>query len=160
MSDPDPDRALRRDRLLGWGLAAPPILPGLDVGRDVALASGANGRDLARVTGLDNLVQDLGVAFTTALGADVFNTDFGFDGLRALVEETNPILVRERVRIAAIQLLRKEPRVRRVVEVELGNGPLERARSGADRVLDVRVAFETVSGEQAIAQLGRLAANG
>ena len=40
------------------------------------------------------------MAFTTALGADVFNTEFGFDGLRAFVEETNRNLLRERVRVS------------------------------------------------------------
>jgi hypothetical protein len=160
MADPERDRALLRNSLLGWGLAAAPTLPNVDIGRDIALVDGPNGRDLARVVGMDNLVQDLTVAFTTVRGADVFNTDFGFDGLRALVEETNPILVRERVRISAIQVLRRDPRIRRVIEVNLGGGTLERATAGADRQLEVRIGFETVSGDQAAAELGRLAFNG
>jgi hypothetical protein len=107
MADRERERTLLRNSLLGWGLAAQPTQPNVDIGRDIELVDGPNGRDLARVIGMDSLVQDLSVAFTTVLGADVFNTAFGFDGLRALVEETNPILVRERVRISAIQVLRK-----------------------------------------------------
>jgi hypothetical protein len=160
MADQDQTRTLLRNRLLGWGLAAAPTQPNVDIGRDIALVDGPNGRDLARVVGMDALVQDLAVTFTTVLGGDLFNTAFGFDGLRALVEETNPVLVRERVRISAIQVLRKDPRVRRVIDVNLGGGTLDRVTAGASRELDVRVGFETVSGDQAAADLGRLAFNG
>lgn len=160
MADQDQSRTLLRNRLLGWGLAAAPTRPNVDIGRDIALVDGPNGRDFARVVGMDALVQDLSIAFTTMLGGDVFNTAFGFDGLRALVEETNPVLVRERVRISAIQVLRKDPRVRRVIDVNLGGGTLERVSAGANRELEVRVGFETVSGDQAAADLGRLAVNG
>ena len=160
MADQDQSRTLLRNRLLGWGLAAAQTQPNIDIGRDIALADGPNGRDLARVVGMDALVQDLTIAFTTMLGGDVFNTAFGFDGLRALVEETNPILVRERVRISAIQLLRRDPRIRRVIDVNLGGGTLERVSTGANRELDIRVGFETVSGDQAAADLGRLALDG
>ncbi len=165
MPDLDRELSLRRARLLGWGIAAPPMLPGVDIGRDIVLAEGADGRgrDVARVVGVDALAQDLGVAFTTALGTDVLNVAFGFDGLRALVEETNPVLLRERVRIAVIQVLRRDPRVRRVLDVTLdgdGGGALERPSGGGGRVLRVRVAFETVSGDQATADLGRVVLDG
>ena len=160
MADQDQSRTVLRNRLLGWGLAAVPTQPNVDIGRDITLTDGPNGRDFARVVGMDALVQDLSVAFTTVLGGDLFNTTFGFDGLRALVEETNPILVRERVRISAIQVLRKDPRIRRVIDVNLGGGALERVDAGANRQLEVRIGFETVSGDQAAADLGRLAFDG
>jgi len=68
--------------------------------------------------------------------------------------------VRERVRISAIQVLRKDPRIRRVIDVNLGGGALERVDAGANRQLEVRIGFETVSGDQAAADLGRLAFDG
>src|SRR5687768_4441507 len=117
MPDQDHERQLLRDRVLGWAPACDPIdqpagaaggplgvLTGRgDLGRDLRLAAGPNGRDLARVRGLDNLAQSLAIALTTLLGSDLFNTEFGFDGLNALVEETSPLLTRERVRVAVIQ---------------------------------------------------------
>src|SRR4051794_17680071 len=108
-------KELTERRLLGWGMACPALYPGIDLSRDIELAGG----DLALVQGFDNLAQDLTVALTTALGADPFNTGYGFDGVNALVEETNPMLVRERVRISVIKLLKNDPRVRRILDVKL-----------------------------------------
>ena len=89
---------------------------------------------------------------TTLLDSDVFNTDFGFDGLNALATETDPILLRERVRIAVIQVLRRDPRVRRIVDVKLGDGRLEAPAAGS-RELDVKVVFETVTADQSTIKL-------
>lgn len=158
MPDLEHERQLLRRRLLGWGLACEPILPGVDIGRDLALSRGPNGLDFARVEGMDNLTQVLTIAMTTLLGSDLFNTQFGFDGLNALVEETNPILARERIRIAIIQVLRKDPRIRRILDVKLDGGQLEPLTAG-NRELHVRVGFETISGDQAGADLGRVIAN-
>lgn len=145
----------QRERALGWSLAFEPIAPGIDLGRDLRLVAGVNGLDLARVSSLDNLSQSLSVALTTLLGDDVFNRAFGFDGLNALVEETDPVLARERVRIAVIRVLRQDNRIRRIVDVNLsGDGRLAPPPAGS-RVLDVRVVFETVTGEQAAVNLGR-----
>jgi hypothetical protein len=58
------------------------------------------------------------------------------------------LLQRERIRIAVIRVVTRDPRVRRVVDVELGDQDrdvLVPPRAG-DRVLSVRVVFETVSG--------------
>src|SRR5689334_4444568 len=112
MTDPERERELLRQRLLGRGMACSPV-SGADLGRDLTLVSGPRGVDLARVSGIDNLGQSLQIALTTLLGSDVFNTDFGFDGLNALATETDPILVRERLRISVVQVLRRDPRVRR-----------------------------------------------
>ncbi|PSB46489.1 hypothetical protein C7B80_12945 [Cyanosarcina cf. burmensis CCALA 770] len=168
------EQQLRR-RILGWEFACEPIYPGLDVGRDLKMTVGTNGRDFARVEAMDNLSQSLEIALTTLLGSDIFNTQFGFDGLNALVEETNPVLMRERVRIAIIQVLRKEPRVRRIVDLKLLDARLDPLDTNADnylsfeerlerwRTLDVRVVFETISGDEASinlgVNLGRLTAN-
>jgi len=153
MADAEREREIVRRRLLGVALACPPIAPGVDVGRDLELRSGAAGLDLSRVEQLDALTQSLEIALTTALGSDVFNTSFGFDGLLALADESSAVMTRERVRISVIDVLRRDPRVRGILDVKLDDGRLEPARAGS-RALDVRVAFETVSGDAATADLG------
>lgn len=159
------EQQLRR-RILGWGLACDPIYPGLDLGRDLEMTVGENGRDFARVEAIDNLSQSLEIALTTLLGSDIFNTQFGFDGLNALVEETNPVLMRERVRISIIQVLRQDPRIRRIVDLKLLDARLDLPETTANsnlsfeerlerwRTLDVRVVFETISGDEASINLG------
>lgn len=158
------EQQLRR-RILGWGLACEKIQKDLDIGRDLRLEKGSNGLDLARVDATrpnkdkeDNLGQCLSIALTTALSSDIFNTQFGFDGINAIAEETNPIMIRERIRIAIIQLLRKDPRIRRIVDIKLEDGRLDVPIPGS-RELDVRVVFEVISGEQASINLGKVMAN-
>ena len=160
MADPNREREALRTRLLGWGLAAPPILPGIDVGRDLTLVSGPGGTDFERVEGIDSLSQDLTIAYTTMLGGDVFNTAFGFDGLRAFAEETNRALMRERVRVSVIDVLRKDPRVRRVLDVRLDREYQDPDTKDIVSRLHAQVGFETVSGDQAVADLGSLQPNG
>jgi hypothetical protein len=159
------ERAARQDRLLGWGLAFEPVLPGLDLARDVVLRAGPNGRDLAVVRGLDNLTQSLSVALTTLRQSNVFDTEFGFDGLNALADPIDPVLTRERVRIGVVKLLDRDPRVRRIVDVNLDDGRLDpagpaddahRASLRASRVMEVQVQFETVTQEQLSVRLGEL----
>jgi phage baseplate assembly protein W len=152
------EQQLLRNRVLGWGIVCEEIMPGLDLGRDITLKTGPNGLDFARVEGLDNLAQSLSIALTTLLGSDIFNVQFGFDGLNALAEETHPVLMRERVRIAIIQVLRKDPRVRRIVDVKLGDGQLDLPAPGS-RELAVRVVFETVSGDQSAVDVGKIVAS-
>lgn len=147
------DLMIQRRRLLGWGLTCAPVEGASDLSRDLVFGPGG---DLARVEGIANLGQALAIALTTPLTGDVFNVDFGFDGLNALVEETSPIMVQERVRISVITLLQKDPRVRRIVDVQLQDGRLERPA----RQLDVRVVFETVTGDTQTIDLGRVLANG
>jgi phage baseplate assembly protein W len=155
----DLDRALLRRRTLGWSLACTEIAPGVDLGRDLELSSGASGTDLARVEGLDALTQSLAMGLTTGRGTDLFNTDFGFDGLNALAEEREPVMVRERVRVSIITLLQREPRVRRIVDVKFADDRLEAPIPGS-RELDVRVAFEAISGDTATASLGQVVLGG
>jgi phage baseplate assembly protein W len=149
----DPVTAALRRRALGWSLECPQIEPGADIGRDLVLREGPGGRDLGVVEGIDNLTQALGIALTTALGDDVFNTEFGFDGLRALVEETDPRLARERVKVSAVQVLRSDPRVRRIIDLQLvdphdPSAPAPRTSAvDAWRTVTVTCAFEAVSGE-------------
>jgi hypothetical protein len=159
----DATQTLVRNKLLGWGAACLPVYPGMDIGQDLAFEGG----DLATVTGVENLAQDLTVALTTALGADPFNVFFGFDGVNALAEEPNAMLARERIRVSVIKLLNNDPRVRRILDVQLLDGRLGPLSAdmvpGTDvsstRVLNVRVAFETISGEQSALDLGGMKLN-
>src|SRR5215207_6925789 len=112
--DAEAQKNLIRRRLLGRGLA---LMRVGDLGRDLTMR--ADGKDLAIVDGVDNLAQVLSAAVLTPLGGDVFNTDFGFDGLNALADETTPTLQRERVRVSIVALLRKDRRVGRIVDVKL-----------------------------------------
>ncbi len=159
MIDIERERELMRDRALGTGLEFDLIAPGVDLGRDIRFVDGPNGRDLAAVSGLRNLAQSLSVALTTRLGDDVFNTVYGFDGLNALADETNPVMQRERIRISIIVVLRKDPRVRRIVDVAFVDNRLEQPAAGS-RKLEVRAAFEAVSGDQVAIDLGKVIANG
>jgi len=101
-----------RRNILGRGLVMRQVMPGYDVGVDLVLPRGPGGGDFAQVTELANLQQGLTLALTTALGSDIFNSEFGFDGLNAIAEETDRIIQRERIRIAIIRLLQKDPRWR------------------------------------------------
>lgn len=170
MSIASDEERVTRERLLGWGIRCRPVLPGIDLGQDIELAAGPNGRDLARVAGMENLSQDLTLALTTLLGSDVFNTGFGFDGLNALVDEVDPVLVRERVRIGVIRVLENDPRVRRIVDVKLIDHRLEASNPGAGggfepididpRTLWIRVGFETIAGDRLTVDLGKGGGNG
>ncbi len=159
--DPEREQTILRRKLLGFGLLCAPTQGALDLGRDLVLAPGGDGstRDFALVEGMDNLGQALTVALTTPLTGDVFNVDFGFDGLNALAEETVPIMVQERIRIAVITLLQKDPRVRRIVDVQLQDGRL--TNPGANiRELDVKVVFEAVTRDTTTLDLGKVVPNG
>ena len=163
MSIDEAARQLIETRLLGWGVAAAPLFPGEHLGQDVEFADG----DLAVVSGIDNLSQDLTLALTTALGTDPFNVNYGFDGVNAMVEEQNAMIARERVRISVIKLLDKDPRIRKILDVKLLDGRLDPLSTDVDtadlgtawRVLNVRVAFETVTGDQSALDLGEVKLN-
>ncbi|MFB7477147.1 hypothetical protein [Kitasatospora sp. NPDC056184] len=96
--------------------------------------------DLATVTGPDAVLQSVRLALTTALGTDPLDPGFGFDGLRVLAEEHTPELVRARIRVAVLAVLRRDPRVRRVLDVRVDDPP------GADRALVVGAVLETDTG--------------
>lgn len=152
-----PDADAQR-RALGWGLRCDPIFPGADLGRDIRLRSGPDGLDLDTVAGVDCLAQDLAVALTTLLGSDVLNTSFGFAGLAAMAEERVPVLVQERLRVAVVGVLARDPRVRRIVDVKFADQRLDAPLPGS-RELAVGVTFETVTDDQVAIDLGRLASS-
>jgi phage baseplate assembly protein W len=167
MSNGDPLESARR-RALGQGIGSD-LLDPHDIGRDLVLTTTAAGTtDLEVRDGPENLEQCLYVALTTALGDDVFNTRFGFDGLNALVEETETILIRERIRVAIIQTLKRDPRVTNIVDLKVLDQRLDPATPAPDggsvydrwRTLAVQVVFETVAGERSTLDFGKVAAGG
>ena len=74
----------------------------------------------------------------------------------ALAEESTPLLTRERLRVAVITTIRRDPRVQEITDVTVGSSRLEAPIPGS-RELGVRVAFATTSEERAVIDLGRLA---
>ncbi|MEH0929056.1 hypothetical protein [Micromonospora sp. CPCC 205558] len=160
------ERQAAQRRYLGWGLAFEPTMPGVDLARDVVFDDGPNGRVLALVAGTDNVAQSLAVALTTLRGSNVFDATFGFDGLNALAEQIEPNLIREQVRIGIITLLDRDPRVRKIVDVNLDDGRLGAGATGTDdtaqaalrssRTLQVQVQFETITDDRLSVHLGEL----
>ena len=134
--------------LFGFDIATEQTLPGGDIGRDVVFTDG----DFATAAGIDNLSQALTLALTTRLGDNVFNATYGFDGINALADETDPVLQRERIRISVISLLQRDQRVRQITDVVLDGDVLS-----SSRTLDVSVSFVTTASTQASVSLGTAA---
>ncbi|MEH1029304.1 hypothetical protein V6W11_16320 [Micromonospora profundi] len=158
------ERQAAQRRYLGWGLAFEPTMPGVDLARDIVFDDGPNGRVLALVAGTQNVAQSLSVALTTLRGSNVFDATFGFDGLNALAEQIEPSLIREQVRIGIITLLDRDPRVRKIVDVNLDDGRLgatgtddaAHAALRSSRTLQVQVQFETITDDRLSVHLGEL----
>lgn len=124
--------------LLGCGLA----LRSTDGGGLFDLTFTPDGRDLAIVSGIDALAQDLRIALTTGLGTDPFDLNFGFDGAAAMADETDPNLTRERLRVAVIRVLQLDPRISRIRAVDFDDSPESRSA----RQLPVVATFEILGG--------------
>ncbi|MDB5370564.1 MAG: hypothetical protein JWP20_2122 [Roseomonas sp.] len=136
-------------KLPGRALRLVPVEPGIGpaAGLDVDLsAAGVVEGDAA-------LGQALMLAMVTLRGSDVFAQGFGFAGLAALAAETDPVLRRERLRLAVIDVLRAEPRIRRILSVRFpGEDAPPRAMPG-NRLLVVEAEFETVAGTRQVGLL-------
>src|SRR4051812_11229243 len=135
--------SIRQRRLLGWGWQVTPLTPNEDLGVDLVLEPTADGVRLGEVEGVRNVLQDVVIALTTRLGADVFNTQFGFDGLNAISDETDPVMQRERIRLSVISVLNREPRVSRINRVDLAYG------DRWTRELKIEVGFTLIDGQTA-----------
>ncbi len=136
-------------RQLGWGVRLDPIAPGLDVGADLALTP--DGNDLAITYGVDLLVQDLRLALTTLLGSSIFDTGYGFDGVNVLAVETDRRLSRERLRVAVIRVLQREPRIKRITAVSI-----EESSEPGDRTLVISASFEVHGGAALRFDIGKV----
>jgi len=140
--------------LFGRDLATVETLPGQDLGRDLALVT-SGACDLATVSGIDNLGQSLTLALTTRLGDDAFDTSYGFDGLTALADETDPILQRERIRVGIVSVLQRDSRVRQIIDVTLAGDVFAQTRT-----LAVTVSFRTIASTQVSISLSPVVSNG
>jgi hypothetical protein len=151
-----PESILRaRERALGWSVPLLPVEPALGpaAGVDIDLTGDA------RVAGAEALAQSLALALVTLRGTDIFNTGFGFRGLSAIAEETDAILRRERLRMAVIEVLKDDPRIRRIVAVrfpdETGESdPPVPSAAPPSRMMTVQAEIETVTGERKVVVLG------
>lgn len=153
-------RELIERRTLGWGLRVEP-LGGADYTRvDITLAAG----ETPLVAGRAALMQDLRLAFCTGRGTDPLNLAFGFDGARLVAEEEDRALLRERLRAAAAIVVDADPRVSRVVDVQVGADPAAARPDGTAgdlvRELWITVTFDTLTGERVSVDLGSLDENG
>lgn len=149
---PGDDTAVRRRALLGVGVRAD-LVTSQDISRDLALRTTAAGVDVDLADGVDALCQDLAIGLTTLRGSDPFNLQFGFLGLTPMVQQTSPVLAREGLRSAVVEMVAADPRVRRVVDLSApvpGDGAVSRR-------LDVTVSFEAVSGDPVTFTAGGLA---
>lgn len=138
--------AEKSDRTLGWSLALAPIDP-------VDGAAGGLDLEFSTVSGIDALTQALTLAFVTLRGSDPFNSNFGFAGLAAIAEESDPALQRERIRMAVLSVLQQEPRISRVVTVRYADESDENmkaapARFPGSRSRAIEAIFETAGGMQ------------
>lgn len=132
-------------RLAGWGLRSQSIAGNVEQAQDLVFEAG----DLALNAGLDTLRQDLSAALCTALGSDPLDLGFGFDGFKAIAEESDRVMLRERLRVAVVNLLRRDRRIDRVEQVLIGQAEIEAARAGQTQspppaaygVVDIVVAF-------------------
>lgn len=140
------------ERALGWSLALEELEP---------IDGPAGGLDLTfgRVVGADALIQSLKLSFVTLVGADLFNTRFGFDGLAAIAEESDPILKRERIRMAVIAVLKAEPRISRILTVRFADEESDEPRrlpspNSPPRTVGVEAIFETIDGARRAISVG------
>lgn len=153
----DEDRALVERRVLGFGFKTTSLGTNLVDVQVERIPIGVEKRErvlFAEVEGTQALVQDLQAAFLTGLGTDPLNLDFGFDGARAISEETQRSVLAERLRASAAAVLVREPRVRQVVAVTLGYGtgdkPADEAVKPSGRLTDavITCTFDTVLGRR------------
>jgi phage baseplate assembly protein W len=129
--------------LFGTDLRLLPFLDALhgnrDPGNDLAVTASPDGRDLATVSGTENLVQALVLRLLTPAGdlAALGHPDYG-SRLHELIGELNDTRNRNRAKMFALQALTAEPRVRRVLSLEVVQASDDRTRA------DVKASLDTI----------------
>lgn|SRR5262249_13470146 len=98
-----------------------------DGGHDLQVRPSPGGTDLAAVTGADCLAQALVLRLLTPLGAlaALGHPDYGSQ-LATLVGERNTATSRARAKVYALQALTADPRVTRVLGVDVVTAPADR----------------------------------
>jgi phage baseplate assembly protein W len=137
------------------------LLPALEVtrsdrdgGEDLKLRPSAGGADLAVLTGSDCLAQALVLRLLTPLGA---LERFGHPGygcrLAELIGELNTAETRARAKVFALQSLAADPRVTRVLALDVGTAAGDRTTiritaqlQAGDSVLNLVVPFTLAGG--------------
>jgi|GEM_PF-3825352 len=108
-------------KVMKWDLNITPIFDQAWQYGDITLHQNPDGsRDLQTQYGVDNLVQQLRAAVTTALNSDLLNQGYGFDGMLAIAEEQDRVMLRTRLRFGVIHVLQHDPRVYKILEVLVG----------------------------------------
>jgi hypothetical protein len=153
-------------RLIGWGPVTESIAGKVEQTQDIVWRNG----DLVIDGGLPTLEQDLAAAFVTGLGRDPLNPGFGFDGFDVISREPDRFILRERLRVAVVNLLKRDPRVDRVDQVLIGRDEIKAARpdeAAAKKdepeigLLQIEVAFVLRgSGEQVRFNVGSVVGSG
>lgn len=93
-------------------------------GGDFVLAAGADGfLDLAMIAGKDELAQGIQVLVGTNLGADIFNTAFGFDLVNTLAAPKPFSQIRQLIRLCVVKALSQEPRIRQITAIAFVDDP-------------------------------------
>lgn len=153
-------------RVFGRGLSLEEVQTygqvGLDVAWEKRTVDGRELRDVALVAGGDNLAQALRVALLTPLGSDLLNVRFGFDGLRALSQPFDHLMLEDILRLAVIRTVGNDRRIKRILDValEMPEDEEERAEFVQHRRWTVRVDARTVLGDAIRLALGEVNASG
>jgi hypothetical protein len=137
------------ERTFGMGLALQRVSID-DIGVDIVFRDGEAGRELAFVSGGDNLAQDLQIAMLTPTGTDQFNVRFGFDGLRVLTSGHEPWLAQELLRLSVMKTMAVDARVKQIIDVDIVRA------DPATRRWRIEAEVETVLGDVRRATLGEV----
>jgi phage baseplate assembly protein W len=112
-----------------------------DGGSDLQVGPGTAGSDLTRVVGVDCLTQALILRILTPLGAlsPLGHPDYGCR-LGELIGELNTEAVRGRAKVFVLQALAGEPRITRVLRLDVVTSPADRT------ALEIRAQLQTGDG--------------
>jgi phage baseplate assembly protein W len=112
-----------------------------DGGSDLQVRPGVAGSDLARVTGVDCLSQALILRLLSPAGslAPLGHPDYGCR-LGELIGELNTETTRARAKVFVLQALAGEPRVTKVLRLDVTTAPADRT------TLEVRAQLQTGDG--------------
>jgi hypothetical protein len=141
------------NRVLGQTILASEIAPGSLLGYDLVFADTGTGQDLVLADGPHTLAQDLAIAMITSVGSDIFNVQFGFDGLSVLTRNIDRSAVQDFLRLAVVKTLGADTRVKQVNSVTIGPADPNHPET---RVWQVAADVQTVLGDVLKIVLGQV----